>query len=415
MARVHATFVGCKVSQADSEAALRALTASGHIVERDAGGADLHVVVTCGVTAEAERKSRQLVHRLAAGGRPVMVAGCAATLRPEQFAAAGVHVVGGGESNGRFAALVERAAAIAGDPSPGPEPTTTAAARTRFTLKVQDGCTARCTYCVVRLARGRAWSLALEDAIAAAAAALDAGCGEVVVSGVNLGAYRDAGGNDLAALVSRLVELPRLARLRLSSVGPGHLTAGLLDALAHGKVARHLHVPLQSADDGVLAAMARPYTLAGYTIAAERAREHVPGLALTTDVIVGFPAEDEEAFARTLAAIGPEAGLFGRVHVFRFSSRPGTAAQALGRLPAGIVKERVRRACEAAAASQATAASAWIGQSAKVLVEEYRDGLWRGYSSQYVRYYLAGEAEAGRLVTAVADDTYRDGVKGRVT
>ena len=444
--RVHAVFAGCKVSQADSEAVLASLAARGCRPVGDPTQADVQVVLTCGVTGEAERSSRQLARRLAAHGRPVVVAGCAAALRPEQFAgahfalapaeagrAAGVEAVacrvleaGAACSTTRSdggtadeALLGGRASDVA--PLRDDRPRGAAASpafareRTRFTLKVQDGCAGRCSYCAVRLVRGRPWSLAVDDAVEQARAAIAGGCGEIVLSGIDVGAWRDpASGRGLAALVSRLAGLPGLARLRLSSIEPRHLTAELLEALADPLVARHLHVPLQSADDGVLATMARPYTWREYEAAVATARRRLPGLAVSTDLIVGFPTEDDEAFARSLAAIAPDEGLFARVHVFSFSPRAGTPAAALAPPPAATVKARARRAREAAAAAQRAAAAASLGAPARILIEEYRDGAWRGYSSTYVRYYLEGRAARGRMADAVAETLYRDGVRGRI-
>ena len=418
--RVHAAFAGCKVSQADSEAVLASLARLGCRPVADPAQADVQVVLTCGVTGEAERSSRQLARRLAAHGRPVVVAGCAAALRPEQFAEPNLRLAGSGPG---IAAGPEAVAACvleaAGPRRPAPAATAAPAGaaahtRTRFTLKAQDGCAGSCSYCAVRLVRGRPWSLAAGEALEQARTALAAGCGEIVLSGIDVGAYHDAAsGDDLAGLVRRLVKLPELRRLRLSSIEPRHLTADLLDALGEPLVARHLHVPLQSADDGVLAAMGRPYRWNDYRAALEAARRRLPGLALSTDLIVGFPAEGEAAFERSLATIGC-AGFFSRVHVFSYSSRAGTAAAALDPLPPATVKRRARLAREAAAAAQSAAAAACLGAVASVLVEEEREGWLRGYSSTYVRYYLTGAAARGALVEAVGESLYRDGVKGRI-
>ncbi len=419
--RVHAAFAGCKVSQADSEAVLARLAAWGCRAVADPAQADVLLLMTCGVTGEAERSSRQLARRLAGHGRPVVVAGCAAALRPQQFAGPGIAVAPPG---GGLAACADAVALqmldLAGVAPAAPgaaqaaQTAPRAGGRTRFTLKVQDGCAQRCSYCAVRLARGAPWSLAADEAVTQARAALAAGCGEIVLSGIDVGAYRDADGADLAALVRRLVALPGLARLRLSSIEPGHLTADLLEALGHPLVARHLHVPLQSADDGVLAAMRRPYTWGEYRAVADAARRHLPGLALSTDLIVGFPGEDDDAFARSLAALTPDGGLFERVHVFPYSRRSGTEAAALQPLPAAVIKARAGLARAAAAAARSAAAAAALGAPAQVLVEEERDGVWRGYSSTYVRYYLRGDAGRGRMVDAVAESLYRDGVRGRI-
>ena len=404
MTRVATAFVGCKVSQADGEEALAELAAAGLRPVRARDGADVVVVHTCCVTAEAERKSRRLVRRVAGDGKRVIVAGCAAALRPEQFDGPGVEVV----ARPDWAAV---AAASPADGSPPQDAARTPAARTRFVLKVQDGCSGRCSYCVVRLVRGRPRSTSLRDALAAARAGLARGCGEIVLSGIDLGAWRD-GELRLPDLVLALADLPGLARLRLSSLEPRHLDERLLEALAHPRVARHLHVPLQSADDAVLAAMRRPSTFAQYSSTAARMQARLGDCMLSTDVIVGFPAEDDAAFGRTLAAL--ESGLFGRAHVFAYSSRPGTAAAELPPLPAALVKERMGRALAAAEAAARSARRAALGRLAEVLVEERRDGLWRGYSSEYIRYYLDGAASPGTLVRAVACEEHEDGVKGRI-
>ena len=438
MTRVAASFVGCKVSQADGEEALAELAAAGlePVTAREA--ADVIVVHTCCVTAEAERKSRRLVRRVATDGRRVVVSGCAAALHPEQFVGEGVTVAARPDW-AAMAALVTRngagepvawtrgvsAASDATHDATGdathdataaaipeaPAPRATPGARTRLVLKVQDGCAGACTYCVVRLVRGRPRSVPLAQALAAARKGLAEGCGEVVLSGIDLGAWRD-GETRLPALVAAVAELDGLQRVRLSSIEPRHVDAALLESLQRRRVARHLHVPLQSADDGVLADMRRPYTWEGYLRAVRGLREVPGGAMLSTDVIVGYPTEDEAAFARTLAAL--ESGLFGRVHVFAYSARPGTAAAELPPLPAGVVKERMERALAAAEAAALAARRAALGREAEVLVEERRDGLWKGYSSDYVRYALRGRARRGRLVRAVADELTGDGVAGSI-
>jgi threonylcarbamoyladenosine tRNA methylthiotransferase MtaB len=427
-------FVGCKVSQADAEGLGAALERDGH-VRAGTADAEVAIVVTCCVTAEAERKSRQLVNRLAAGGRPVVVTGCAAAYRPQQFAAPGVAVaarsdvgaavrefgdaVGSTSPSGLAdgSRLTEDATTIGVRPPANAARSAVAAAkrpRTRFTLKAQDGCSCACAYCAVRLARGPLWSQPLAQAVAAARVGLAAGCGEIVLSGINLGLYRDPDGADLAALVGALVELPGLLRLRLSSLEPAHLQQRLLRSLAHPKVARHLHVPLQSADDGVLTAMNRPYDFAQYRNRLAAAREVLGDVMISTDVIVGFPAETEEAFARTLAAIEPASGLFGRVHVFPYSRRPGTAAADLPAVPVAEVRGRRAAALEAAAAARRAAAASEVGTEVEVLVEDRVGGLWHGYTSKYTRCYLDGDARPGILARAAVQAIFEDGVRGVV-
>ena len=210
-------------------------------------------------------------------------------------------------------------------------------------------------------------------------------------------------------------------RLRLSSLEPGHLTPRLLGALAHERVARHLHVPLQSADDRVLAAMARPYAFADYRDAIARARAALGDVAVTTDVIVGFPAEDEAAFARTLAAIGgrgrrcPRAAACSSASTSsRTRAAPAPRRRRSASSTPAVVKERMGRALGVARDAQRAAHLRRLGRPAEVLLEERRDGLWRGYSSHYVRYYLEGDGARGELVSAVGDEAFADGLKGRI-
>jgi threonylcarbamoyladenosine tRNA methylthiotransferase MtaB len=405
---VHTASVGCKVSRADAEAARQTLQALG-FAPAAADQADVAVVFTCCVTAEAEHKSRRLVRRLAAGRRPVIATGCAAAYRPEQFAAPAVAVASAAE----VAAAVQQLAPGAAGAPPITACDGAAGRRTRVTLKVQDGCGGRCSYCAVRLARGAPWSLPLDRVVAAARSALDGGCGELVLSGINLGLYQD-GAYELADVVRALTPLPRLGRLRVSSLEPQHVRGRLLEALAHPRVARHLHVPLQSADDAVLAAMRRPYTFAEYRAAVERVRAVMGETMISTDVIVGFPTETEEAFARTLAAVAPPSDLFGRVHVFPYSPRPGTEAADRAPLPREVVRRRAQAALDAAAAARAAAAAAEVGKAVEVLAEDRAGGFWRGYTSRYTRCYATGDALPGQLVTVAVEGVYRDGVAGRI-
>ncbi len=417
---VAATFVGCKVSQADSDAALAQLRAAGLPVAA-AAAADLVVVHTCCVTAEAEHKSRRLVRRLARDGKQVLVAGCAARLRPAQFAEAGAEVLAADEAGTLSALTAAPAGAACGSAArPAAQAAGTAGSaargRTRAVLKVQDGCAGECSYCAVRLVRGKPRSRPLDDVLRAAGQALAGGCGEVVLSGIDLGAWQD-GGLGLADLVGALLASPAFidggtSRLRLSSLEPRHVDEALLGALADPRLARHLHVPLQSADDDVLAAMHRPYRFAEYRAMAALARRRLGGGMLSTDVIVGFPRESEAAFTRTLAAI--EESMFGRVHVFAYSPRPGTAAAELPPLPGRVVKDRMARALAAAEAAARAARRAAVGRRAEVLVEDARDGLARGYSSEYVRYYVPGARRAGEMISVVGDAEHGDGLMGRV-
>ena len=272
--------------------------------------------------------------------------------------------------------------------------------------------------------RAQGTRTSLHAALEAARAGLARGCGEVVLSGIDLGAWRDddavrtgaaglGGAARLPELVAAVAELDGLRRVRLSSIEPRHVTQALLEQFAHPRVARHLHVPLQSADDGVLRAMRRPYTFEKYLRAVEGLHDVPGGAMLSTDVIVGFPTEDEAAFARTLEVL--ESGLFGRVHVFGVLAAAGDggggAAGTTGRGGQGAHGARAGgrrggRLCRAPRRPR-RAAEVLAGGAARRPLQE-------GYSSQNIRFALRGPARRGELVTAVADALADDGVHGEV-
>ena len=282
-------FLGCKVALADSQAVRERLAADGH-AETGPTDADVRVVTTCCVTNEALAKSRKAVRRAARTAREVYVTGCGANLSGDVLAGlpANVRIVRGGHD--RAPTAVSEAIGALGCVG-GTAP---AFGRTRAYVKIQDGCSFGCSYCVIPAVRGPSRSRTADAVLRDAARRASQGHRELVLTGINLGCFRDpAAGVDLAALLGRLAELPGVERVRLSSIEVNHLTDRLLRAMASdGRIAPHLHVPMQSGDDGVLAAMRRHYTSARFLAKLERARRLVPGVNLTTDVIVGHPERD---------------------------------------------------------------------------------------------------------------------------
>jgi len=316
--------LGCKVNFADVQAVNQRL--------RRHGAGPVALVGTCCVTAEGERQSRKEVRRamrrVGPAGR-VFVTGCAARLSPEAFEGLGGNVtVVNGEPREVAAGIQAQldtaprdaapgTAALAVDTDMAATSTLADANRTRFFLKIQDGCDNRCSYCVIPMVRGNPRSLPAATVLATAREMVAAGYHELVVSGINAGAWRDSG-MDLAGLMASLVRIDGLARLRLSSIEATGVTEALLEVMAkHRSIGRHLHLPLQSGDDDVLAAMGRHYDTAAFAAAMARAREKVPGVNITTDVIIGFPGEDEAAFQKTMGFV--ETAGFTRVHVFSYS------------------------------------------------------------------------------------------------
>src|SRR5579875_194601 len=324
MASFSVRFLGCKVSHVDAHEVRERLLADGH--EEREGGADVAVVNTCCVTHEAVAKSRkEAAARAARTHRRVYVTGCGANLAADAFAGLPDNVV-----------VVARRSEetpewVAGDVGAiGCVRADARLDRVRAFVKVQDGCSFSCNFCVIPLVRGASRSRAAGAVLDEERRRVAQGHREVVLTGINLGCYRDrAGGYDLPRLVREAGETPGLERLRLSSIEINHVNDALVRALRETPTAsRHLHVPLQSGDDGVLRAMGRRYSVATYLRRLEPLRDD---FNLTSDVIVGFPAEDETAFENTLRVAGA-AGLT-KVHVFPYSPRPGTVTEAEDPVP----------------------------------------------------------------------------------
>src|SRR5579884_1640458 len=316
MATFSVRFLGCKVSHADAQAVRERLLADGHEERLDA--ADVAVVNTCCVTHEAVAKSRKEASRAARTHRRVYVTGCAANLAGDAFAGLPEHVVVVRRSS------EETPATVAGDVGAiGCVQADARLDRVRAFVKVQDGCSFSCSFCVIPFVRGASRSRRASDVLREVGRRVGQGHREVVLTGINLGCYRDRdAGYDLARLVRAAGATPGLARLRLSSIEINHVLPELVRALRETPTAsRHLHVPLQSGDDRVLAAMGRRYRAATYL---RRLTPLAGDFNLTSDVIVGFPAEDDAAFERTLRTV--EAAGLTKVHVFPYSPRPGTRA-----------------------------------------------------------------------------------------
>jgi threonylcarbamoyladenosine tRNA methylthiotransferase MtaB len=407
--RFSVSFLGCKVSQADALLIRDALVDAGH-VETGPERAEVHVLNTCALTQEAERKSRREVNRAARRG-PVFVTGCAANLNGGQFVAEGVSVVG--RSADRAAAeIVERLGGV----RPGCRDDAPAhPGRTRAFLKVQNGCDLRCAFCIIPTTRGPAESRPLAAILRDARRRLGEGHPELVLTGINIGTWRGPDGAGLPELVREVAALPGLRRLRISSIEPGDVSDRLLAAMAETPaVAPHLHVPLQSGDPRVLVAMGRRYTVERYLDACGRARAALPGLNLTTDAIVGFPGEDEAAFLNTVAVV-EETGM-SRVHVFPYSPRPGTPGAAMaGAAEPDVRRERAARLRDVSERAGFAHRRARVGGRDDVLVERIGpQGEPSGLGADYTRFVLpAGAGGPGRVVPVAVEAVRGEHLVGR--
>src|SRR5262245_10678675 len=396
MASFSVRFLGCKVSHVDAHAVRERLLADGH-EERDAG-ADVAVVNTCCVTHEAVAKSRKEAARAARTHRRVYVTGCGANLAHDAFAGLPDNVVVVARRS------EETPEFVAGDVGAiGCVQADARLDRVRAFVKVQDGCSFSCNFCVIPIVRGASRSRTAESVLAEISRRVAQGHREVVLTGINLGCYRDrAAGYDLPRLVREAGSTPGLERLRLSSIEINHVNDALVAALREtATVSRHLHVPLQSGDDGVLRAMRRRYTVATYL---GRLAPLQGEFNLTSDVIVGFPAEDGRAFANTLETVRT-AGLT-KVHVFPYSPRPGTVTAQQDPVPPYEKKERGARL---RALSREQCIARWrtkVGRDDVVLVD--RPG--RGYGDDYSPWLLDERAPVGELVHVRGAGVSEEGV-----
>jgi threonylcarbamoyladenosine tRNA methylthiotransferase MtaB len=395
MATFTVRFLGCKVSHADAQALRERLLADGHDERGDA--ADVAVVNGCCVTNEAVAKSRQAAARAARTHKRVYVTGCAANLAGEALATlpANVSVI--------RATPEQTPELVARDVGPiGCVQADARLDRVRAFVKVQDGCSFSCNFCVIPLVRGRSRSRGAGAVLAEIEKRVRQGHREIVLTGINLGCYRDReAGYTLASLVRTAGAVPGLRRLRLSSIEINHVNDELVLALRDTPaVAKHLHVPLQSGDDGVLRAMGRRYTVQTYL----RRLALLEDFNLTTDVIVGFPGEDESAFRHTLDVVA-SAGIT-KVHVFPYSPRPGTVTAAADTVPPEVKKERGTRL---RAVSHEACLARWrekLGSDDVVLVD--RPG--RGYGDDYSPWLVSGDAPIGELVPVRAAAATEEGI-----
>ena len=396
MATFHVDFLGCKVSHADAHEVREALLRGGHFESRGEA-ADVAVISTCCVTNEALAKSRKAAARAARTHGHVYITGCGANLEGNSFAGLPGNVTVVAKRS------EETAAFVAGDVGAiGCVQSDARIDRVRAFVKIQDGCSFSCNFCVIPLVRGGSRSRSAGAVLAEIRRRVDQGHREVVLTGINLGCFRDRdAGFDLPRLVRAAGATPGLQRLRLSSIEINHVDGALVAALRETPtVTKHLHVPLQSGDDGVLGAMRRRYSTATYL----RRLEPLAGeFNLTSDVIVGFPTEDDAAFERTLQTV-ERAGLT-KVHVFPYSPRPGTVTAADDRVSPATKKERGARL---RALSHELCVRRWqgkVGASDTVLVD--RPG--RGYGDDYTPWLV--EAAVGELVTVRGAAVTEEGVR----
>lgn len=392
--------------------------------------ADVYVVNTCTVTHVSDRKSRAMLRRARRKnpGSVVVAAGCLAERAAEQLAdMPEVDLIVGNRNKDRIVEAVEQYRAggpglpLAQDWPSELKPVfprfNEAHERTRAFIKVQDGCQSYCSYCVVPLVRGPLRSKRPEDVVEEVRHLLQTGYREIVFTGIHIGMYgRDLNGWNLVQLLKEVLKLPGEYRLRLSSIETLEVSEELIHLWeTEPRMCRHLHIPLQSGSDRILPLMNRRYTRDFYRKLVNSLAIRIPGLALTSDVMVGFPTETEQDFLDTFYLI--QDSPFYDLHVFRYSPRPGTAATRLSpQVDAQTCERRSRTLIQLAADKKAQFIDKFIGQTLEVLIEERTGtGLYEGLTDNYIRVLLPGSEELrGRLVPVVLEENLGDKARGSI-
>lgn len=405
--RIAVFTLGCKTNLYESGQIVSALCAAGHDAFHGLEPADVFVLNTCAITAEAEKKSRQLVTR-ARKLNPncrVVVVGCASEKNPAQFEGlANVTIVKGVHGKTKVVdEILGEGVDVEQIPSAYEETVTSTQEHTRAFVKIQDGCNNFCTYCIVPYLRGRSRSRRVADVVAEIK---QANAAETVITGIDISQFGRDTGESLPMLFAALTNVP--TRLRLGSLEAGVVTEELLQSLTHVNFCPHFHLSLQSGCDATLKRMNRKYDTATYFAAVELIRRVFPTAAITTDVIVGFCGETDEEFAQTLAFV-QKVG-FADVHVFPYSPRQGAVSAKWKDTDPVVKKHRAEVLGELKLQLKERFALANKGSVQRVLVEEIVDGKAVGYTPNYLRVYFdADPLTVGTLVDVVVGEPYADG------
>lgn len=433
MKKIAFSTLGCKVNQADTASMEKLFRQAGYELVAFNVKADIYLINTCVVTNMGQKKSRQVIHR-AVRQNPealIVVTGCyPQTAADEVKAISGVDLIIGNQDRAQLVTLVEKAlmerrgstmdgvhqltAQTAFEELPADEATD----KTRAFLKIQEGCNQYCTYCIIPYARGPLRSRSLTNIKTEVTRLVAAGFKEIVLIGIHLGAYgqETVGGATLTTAVKTVLAVPGVERLRLGSLESVEVADELLEVmLADERVCRQLHLPLQAGCDEILQLMHRPYDTAKFSKLLQKIRQTIPEIAITTDIIVGFPGETAEHFAATKAFATQ--CQFSKIHIFPFSPRQGTpAASYAGVVPENLKQERATQLAAVDANAHAAFCQTLVGHKVQVLFEQaVAPNLVEGLSSNYIRVFAPGAASLnGQIRTVAVQKVYQDGVYGEI-
>ncbi len=386
--RIYFSNLGCKLNQAEVDAHARRFVAAGHSLVSRLEEADFHIINSCTVTHRAARDSRKVARRgnRQGLGLKTVLTGCYASAEPAEAARlAGVDLVVTNDQKDRLLELVHEAfpeAIPEAERLPIPY-VPIRFGRARALVKVEDGCNMRCSFCIIPSTRGRQRSRTVSEVVAEVDALVAGGYQEVVITGVQISEYQD-GDQRLYDLVAAILEHTDVPRLRLTSIAPWKFDRRLLELWSDSRLARHIHMSLQSGSSATLRRMRRPYSADAFEALAAELHAAIPGLALTTDVIVGFPGETAAEFSESLAFV--EKIGFAKPHVFSYSERAGTHAASLpDSLPPEEIKQRTAEMSKIAATSDRNFRRRFLGEKIQVLWEECKTGQWSGLTDNYIR------------------------------
>ena len=410
--------LGCKLNQAETELLARKFREENHTIITSIEDADIYILNTCTVTHTADAKSRQLLRKIHRRNPNVIlvVTGCYAQRMPEAFdRVEGVDLIAGNDEKLNLPAILKKSGFIQKSEVVTPQQlyADMPESRTRSFIKIQDGCSNFCSYCIVPFVRGKETSLPANDILQQINDRVSYGIKEIVLTGTEIGSY-DNDGVMLRDLLVRILSESNVQRLRLSSLQPDEITPRLLDLWNDSRLCPHFHISLQSGSDSVLERMNRRYDTTVFRKTVSLIRSRLPDVAITTDIITGFPGETNEEHQSSYKMC-QDMG-FARIHVFPYSRRPETIAATMpAQVPDSVKTHRNRNLGILSKECAELYRQGFIGRNTDILWETQSGGIWSGYTGNYIRVYTRSKNDlANKIKQITLQELYRDGICGKI-